>query len=197
MKMLKIDRLRPTQITHGMREIREKTRAYRSLTGHDLEMAIAEKPIPVVYGPADEFYVIDHHHVATALWRADVKRVPIVFIRDLSSLSKAEFWLTMENNRWTYPYDAHGQRVAFSEMCEHVWELTDDEFRSLSASVRDAGGYEKTAVPLEEFRWADFFRRNLPLPTSNAEYESLVKRAVKLAKSMTALGLPGYLGPTD
>jgi hypothetical protein len=82
-------------------------------------------------------------------------------------------------------------------MKEHVWELIDDEFRSLSASVRDAGGYEKTSVPLEEFRWSDFFRRNLPLPEGDAEFESLVKKAVRLAKSKAALGLPGYVGPAD
>lgn len=141
--------------------------------------------------------MIDHHHVATALWRAGIRRVPVVPVRDLSSLTLAEFWLTMENNRWTYPYDADGQRVAFSDMHAHVWELADDEFRSLSASVRDAGGYEKTAVPLEEFRWSDFFRRRLPLPTTDAEFKSLVAKAVKLAKTRAALGLPGYIGPAD
>ncbi|OUL88014.1 ParB/Srx family N-terminal domain-containing protein [Paraburkholderia hospita] len=177
MNTLKIDRLRPTQVTHGMREIRDKTKAYRSLTGHHLEMAIAEKPVPVVYGPRGAPFVIDHHHVATALWRANVKRVPIVLVSDLSSLSEAEFWLTMENNRWTYPYDADGQRVAFAEIREHVWELIDDEFRSLSASVRDAGGYEKTSVPLEEFRWSDFFRSRLPPPKNDAGYDVLVKKA--------------------
>jgi YD repeat-containing protein len=197
MKTLKIDQLRPTQVTHGMREIRDKTKAYRSLTGHDLEMAIAEKPVPVVLGPGGAPFVIDHHHVATALWRADVKRVPVVLVSDLSSLSTAGFWLTMENNRWTYPYDAHGRRVSFTDMREHVWELDDDEFRSLSASVRDAGGYEKTAVPLEEFRWSDFLRRHLPLPENDAEFDALVRQAVKLAKSKAALGLPGYLGPSD
>ena len=197
MNTLKIDRLRPTQVTHGMREIRDKTKAYRSLTGHHLEMAIAEKPVPVVYGPRGAPFVIDHHHVATALWRANVKRVPIVLVSDLSSLSEAEFWLTMENNRWTYPYDADGQRVAFAEIREHVWELIDDEFRSLSASVRDAGGYEKTSVPLEEFRWSDFFRSRLPPPKNDAGYDVLVKKAVKLAKSKAALGLPGYVGPVD
>ena len=197
MKLLEIDRLRPTQVTHGMREIREKTKVYRSLSGHDLEMAIAEKPVPVVYGPADGIYAIDHHHVATALWRADVEWVPIVLVRDLSSLSTTDFWLTMENNRWTYPYDAQGRRVAFPDLCEHVWELADDEFRSLSASVRDAGGYKKTPVPLEEFRWSDFFRSNLPLPKSDAEYDALVRRALKLARSKAAVGLPGYLGRGD
>lgn len=197
MKMLRIDRLRPTQMTHGMREIRDKTKGYQSLTGHELEMAIAEKPVPVVLGPGGAPFAIDHHHVATALWRANIKSVPIVLVADLSSLSKAEFWLTMENNRWTYPYDSHGQRVAFAEMREHVWALEDDEFRSLSASVRDAGGYEKTSVPLEEFRWSDFLRRHLPLPENDAEFDTLVKKAVKLAKSKAALGLPGYLGPAD
>lgn len=197
MRTLRIDRLRPTQVTHGMREIRDKTKTYRALTGHDLEMAIAEKPVPVVLGPDGAPFVIDHHHVATALWRADVKSVPAVLVRDLSSLSWAAFWLTMENNRWAYPYDAKGQRVAFADMREHVWELVDDEFRSLSAAVRDAGGYEKTSVPLEEFRWSDFFRCNFPLPESDGEFDALVKKAVKLAKSTAALGLPGYLGPGD
>jgi len=180
-----------------MREIREKTKAYRALSGHELEIAIAEKPVPVVLGPGEEMFVIDHHHVATALWRADVQRVPVILVSDLSSLSTTEFWLAMENNRWTYPYDAHGQRVAFGEMRQQVWELADDEFRSLSASVRDAGGYEKTTVPLEEFRWADFFRAHFSPPESDAEFDRLVKKAVKLAQSKAALGLPGYRGPSD
>ncbi|MFL9902484.1 ParB/Srx family N-terminal domain-containing protein [Paraburkholderia fungorum] len=197
MKRLGIDQLHPTQMTHGLREIREKTKAYRALTGHELDMAIAEKPIPVVLGVKGAPFAIDHHHVATALWRADVTSVPVILVRDLSSLSPAEFWLTMENNRWTYPYDADGQRTPFSRMPRHVWELADDEFRSLAASVRDAGGYEKTSVPLEEFRWADFFRCNLHRPDSDDDFKALVKKAVKLARSETALGLPGYLGPSN
>jgi hypothetical protein len=197
MRTLKIDQIRPTQLTHGMREVREKTRYYQALTGHELEMAIAEKPIPVVYGPSGAPFATDHHHVAAALWRADIKSVPFVLVRDLSSLSQSDFWLTMENNRWTCPYDAEGQRRPFPEMPEHVWELADDEFRSLAASVRNAGGYEKTSVPLEEFRWADLFRRSLPRPTSDDEFESLVKKAVELAKSQAGLGLPGYLGRVD
>ncbi|SAK76980.1 chromosome partitioning protein ParB [Caballeronia catudaia] len=197
MKTLKIDQLRPTQITHGLREIRQKTRAYEKLSSHDLEMVIAEKPVPIVYGPGETPYAIDHHHVATALWRAKVKSVPVVLIKDLSALSIADFWLTLENNRWTYPYNARGQRVHFTDMREHIWDLEDDEFRGLSASVRDAGGYEKTSVPLEEFRWADFFRCNLAVPHSDEEFESLVKEAIKLAKSEAAIGLPGYLGPAD
>lgn len=100
----------------------------------------------------------------------------------------------MENNRWAYPYDARGQRVPFDEMRQHIWELDDDEFRSLSAAVRDAGGYDKTSVPLEEFRWADFFRRMLPAPDGDAAFDKLVKEGLKLARSKLARGLPGFKG---
>lgn len=197
MKTIKIDKLRPTQLTHGLREVREKAETYRKLKGHDLEMAIAEKPVPIVYGPGCVPYAIDHHHIAAALWRIRIESVPVVLVEDLSSLKRSEFWLTLENNRWAYPYNAQGDRVWFSEMREHIWDLEDDEFRSLSAFVRDAGGYEKTSVPLEEFRWADFFRRTLPSPGGDVDFQSLVKKAIELAKSKAAIGLPGYIGPED
>lgn len=197
MKTMAIDRLRPTQATHGLREIRQKTDMYKSLHGQERQMAIAEKPIPVVYGPGESPFAIDHHHVATALWRANIKLAPIVLVQDLSRLAWADFWLMLENRRWTHPYDANGRRVPFAEIPTHIWDLPDDEFRSLAAFVRDAGGYEKTIVPLEEFRWADLFRRSFQPPNNDVEFDSLVKKAIRLAKSKAALGLPGYLGPPN
>lgn len=194
MKTVAIRDLRPTQLTHGLREIHRKTQFYQSLSERDLEMAIAEKPVPVVLGPGGLPFAIDHHHVATALRRAGRKSMPAVLVADFSSLSYPEFWLSMDNRRWTYPYDAAGQRRSFSDMPDHIWELADDEYRSLAASVRDAGGYEKTTVPLEEFRWADLFRAYLPRPETEEEFASVEKQALKLAKSKLAAGLPGYVG---
>ncbi len=181
-------------MTHGLREIHDKTRDYKALSAHDLQMAIAEKPVPVVYGPSGLPFAIDHHHVATALRAVGVRSVPFVLVRDLSSLTEAEFWLTLENNRWTYPYDVDGRRHSFAEIPKHIWALANDEFRSLAASVRDAGGYEKTTVPLEEFRWADLFRSRLRCPENDDEFKALVGKAIKLAKSKIAIGLPGYIG---
>lgn len=112
-------------------------------------MAIAEKPGPIVLGPANAPYAIDHHHVATALWHVSVTRVPVVLIRDLPSLTRGEFWLTRENHRWTYPYDRDGRRVAFADMYEHVWELADDEFRSLSASRATAADTKRRPCRLK------------------------------------------------
>jgi hypothetical protein len=194
LKTVNIKNLRPTQLTHGLREIQQKTALYRSLSGHELEMAIAEKPVPIVLGPKGSPYAIDHHHVATALWHAGIKTMPAVLVADLSSLSYPAFWLSMENHRWTWPYDTKAQRRSFAEMPAHVWDLADDQYRSLAASVRDAGGYEKTTVPLEEFRWADLFRSYLPYPGTDEEFASVERQALKLAKSAAAAGLPGYLG---
>lgn len=194
MNTLDIDRLRPTQVTHGERQIRQKVEAYRALHARDLKMAIAEKPIAIVLGPDEAPYVIDHHHVAGALLRIGVARVPFVLLRDFSSLSSAEFWLTLENRSWTHPYDAARRRVAFADMPHRLADAQNDEFRSLAAFVRDAGGYDKTNVPLAEFRWADFFHARLPFPANDAEFDALLQPALALARSPKAAGLPGFIG---
>jgi hypothetical protein len=41
------------------------------------------------------------------------------------------------------------------------------------------------------------FRCSLPRPNSDDEFESLGKKAIKLAKSNLALGLPGCVGRVD
>nr|WKF55666.1 hypothetical protein HUO10_000110 [Paraburkholderia busanensis] len=194
MKAVAIKDIRPTQLTHGLREIRRKTQFCKSLSGQDLRMAIAEKPVPLVLGPGEQPFAIDHHHVATALRRAGIDTMPAVLVADLSCLSYQEFWLLMDNNRWTYPYNSAGQRKSFADIPEHVWDLEDDVFRSLAASVQDAGGYEKTTVPLEEFRWAGFFRTCLPNPETEDEFLAVQRKAIELAKSKAAAGLPGFLG---
>ncbi|WP_250469799.1 ParB-like protein [Caballeronia sp. GAFFF2] len=99
----------------------------------------------------------------------------------------------MENQCWTHPYDTKGRRKSFAEMATRTWKLEDDAFRSLAASVRDAGGYEKTTTPLAEFRWADFFRSVFAYPNSEQEYAGVERQAIKLAKSSTAAGLPGFI----
>jgi hypothetical protein len=192
MNTLALARLHPTQATHGERQIQQKVAGYRALQGHDLEMAIAEKPIAVVLGAGEEYFVVDHHHVANALMRSGVERAPFVLIADLSSLSKADFWLTMENRSWVWPYDANGRRLAFRDMPKLLKDAQDDDFRSLAAALRDAGGYAKSSVPLADFRWADFLRAHLPKPQNDAEYDALLDSALKLARGEAAVGLPGY-----
>jgi hypothetical protein len=194
MKQIAIEDLRPTQASHGRREVEKKTRDYAALTGHALEMAIAEKPVPIVLGPRGKAFVIDHHHVAAALWAAGIRKVPIVLVADLSSLDESQFWLTLENRRWTWPYDARRRRIEFGAMPRHVYELEDDPYRSIAGLVREAGGYEKTTVPLEEFRWTELFRATMAAPATDEDFDAAVHRGIEIAQSKLAIGLPGYLG---
>jgi hypothetical protein len=197
MKQIALEQLRPTQMTHGMREVAKKIEQYRSLSEHDLQMAIAEKPVPFVLGPQGKPYVTDHHHIVAALHALRIAAVPVVLQEDLSSLTVQQFWLTMEDRRWTYPYDAQGRRASFTDMPRHVWDLRNDEYRSLAAFARDAGAFEKTTVPLEEFRWADLFRSMLPLPSDDEAFARSLRDAIKLARSVAAIGLPGFLGTSQ
>ncbi|MFP3707954.1 ParB-like protein [Paraburkholderia tropica] len=194
MKNVSIDELRPTQATHGLREVEQKAAQYRSMSRHELKMAIAEKPIPIVLGPDQVPFAIDHHHVAAALNRIKIDAAPCVLVADLSTLSPAQFWLRLEEHCWVHPFDREGRRISFLSIPRHVNDLVDDEYRSLAAFVRDAGGFERTLVPLAEFRWADLFRSILPLTCPETRFDAMVKKALKLSRSRLAVGMPGYLG---
>ncbi|WP_180723320.1 ParB/Srx family N-terminal domain-containing protein [Paraburkholderia largidicola] len=69
-------------------------------------MATTEKPVPVVPGPSGASFALDHHHVATALWRAGIETMPAVLVANVSRLSYQDFWLSMDDHRWTYPHDS-------------------------------------------------------------------------------------------
>jgi hypothetical protein len=82
MERIAIKKLRPTQATHGRREVEKKAADYATLAGRELEMAIAERPIPIVGGEA---FAIDHRHVAAALWATGVAKVPAVLVADFGT----------------------------------------------------------------------------------------------------------------
>jgi len=59
--------LRPTQITVGMREVEVKRNAWRRKEGDKAAEFLGRHTIPVILGPKDHHYVIDHHHLIRAL----------------------------------------------------------------------------------------------------------------------------------
>jgi hypothetical protein len=54
--------LRPTQITVGMREVQAKRKHWREKKGKKGAEFLGKHMIPVIRGPKDRPYVIDHHH---------------------------------------------------------------------------------------------------------------------------------------
>jgi hypothetical protein len=189
-----IEDLRPTQITVGMVEVREKKKHIEKVAQHPHHLAefVAEHAIPVVAGRKGRFHLIDHHHLARALWEAGVPQGDFDVVSDLSNLDADAFWQEMERQAWVHPYDEHGRKQPVDGIPHHVSALKDDPYRSLAAYVRNAGGYQKTPTPFAEFLWADYFRTRMPLADLTDHFERAVGEALALARQPAAAHLPGY-----
>lgn len=187
--------LRPTQMTVGMREVKEKRKRWRARGSKRKQAeALGKHMIPVVLGPDGRYYVVDHHHLARALHDEGVRDILVTVIADLTMVDEAAFWGVLDNHRWVYPYDAKGKRHHFSDIPKTVAELKDDPFRSLAGELRRAGGYAKDTTPFSEFLWADFLRRKLSRKGVEADFPKAIEKAMALAKSKDAVYLPGWCG---
>ena len=192
-----IEDLRPTQMTVGMREVKEKRKRWREEKKKKQEESLGKHMIPVVRGPDKRYYVVDHHHLARALHEEGVKDILVTVIGDLSMIEKDAFWGVMDNKRWVYPYDAKGERRHFKDLPKSIKELKDDPFRSLAGELRRVGGFAKDTTPFSEFLWADFLRRNISTKVVEDNFAKAVEKALALAKGRDAIYLPGWCGPAD
>jgi len=192
-----IDELRPTQITVGMREVEAKRRAWREKKEHRAEEFLGDHMIPVILGPKERYYVIDHHHLARALHEEGVKDVLVTVVANLKRLERDAFWFVLENRNWMHAFDDEGRRRSYEDIPKSVEGLVDDPFRSLAGELRLAGGYAKDTTPFSEFLWADFLRRRLKRKLVEKDFNGALKKALKLAKSEEADYLPGWCGPVE
>lgn len=198
LKPIPILSLRPTQLTVGMREVKEKRKRWRQHKSKTKQAQLLGKHmIPVVLGPDDEHYVVDHHHLARALHDEGVKDILITVIADLRMVDRDAFWCVLDNRRWVYPYDAKGRRQHYKDIPKSVAGLKDDPFRSLAGELRRAGGYAKDTTPFSEFLWADFLRRNMSRKVVDADFEKAIEKALELARGDSAVYLPGWCGPAS
>ncbi len=188
--------LRPTQITVGMREVATKRKRWRELGAKKDEKFLGKHIIPVVLGPKQRPYVVDHHHLARALHDEGVKEVAITVGNNLSGLDREAFWTVMDNRDWMHPYDAEGVRRPYRDIPKTVAELIDDPYRSLAGELRRAGGFAKDTTPFSEFLWADFLRRRVKRKLIEQDFDHAVEVALELAKSQEAGYLPGWCGPS-
>ena len=188
--------LRPTQMTVGMREVKEKRKRFREKGKKQSDM-IGSHMIPVVRGPDKHYYVVDHHHLARALHDEGVKNILVTVIGDLTMVGRDAFWGVMDNKRWVYPYDAKGERRRFKELPKSIEDLKDDPYRSLAGELRRAGGFAKDTTPFSEFLWADFLRRRIARKVVEDHFSKAIEKALELAKSHDAIYLPGWCGPAS
>ena len=187
--------LRPTQMTVGMREVKEKRKRWREQEKTKQAESLGKHMIPVVRGPDKRYYVVDHHHLARALHNVGVKDILVTVIGDLRMVEKDAFWGVMDNKRWVYPYDAKGERRPFKDLPKSITELKDDPFRSLAGELRRSGGFAKDTTPFSEFLWADFLRRKISTKTVDENFAKALEKGLALARSQDATYLPGWCGP--
>jgi hypothetical protein len=197
LKPIPIAELRPTQITVGYREVEAKRYQWRARHGEKAAEFLGDHMIPVVLGPRQRRYVIDHHHLARALHDEGVEHVLTTVVSDLSALSQDAFWTVLDNRNWMHPFDEEGKRQPYAELPKSVDKLVDDPFRSLAGELRRAGGFAKDTTPFSEFLWADFLRRRMKRKALEKDFEKAVARALELAKSRDAGYLPGWCGPIE
>jgi len=189
--------LRPTQMTVGMREVKEKRQRFREQAEKKQRETIAKHMIPVVLGPDKRYYVVDHHHLARALHDEGIKDILVTVIGDLTMVDRDAFWGVMDNKRWVYPYDTKGDRRPFKDLPKSIRELKDDPFRSLAGELRRAGGFAKDTTPFSEFLWADFLRRQMARKLVEDDFDKALEKALRLAKTHDAIYLPGWCGASE
>jgi hypothetical protein len=187
--------LRPTQITVGMREVKAKRKSWRHHPDDKKAEFLGRHLIPVVLGPKEQFYVIDHHHLTFALHLEGVKDIATTVVADLRRLPRDAFWVFLDNRGWLHPFDEHGRRRSYGDLPKRVTDMVDDPFRSLAGELRLTGGFAKDTTPFSEFLWADFLRRRIKRKLVEDDFSAALVRALKLAKSGEADFLPGWCGP--
>jgi hypothetical protein len=189
--------LRPTQMTVGMREVEQKRKEWRTLDISKTGGFLGRHMIPVVRGPKSRNYVVDHHHLARALYEEGVKEALTTTVADLRALEKDEFWTFLDNRGWMHPFDAEGVRQPRTSLPKTVAHMEDDPYRSLAGELRFAGGYAKDTTPFSEFLWADALRRRVDSKTIKGDPDTALEQALAFAKSSAASYLPGWCGPHD
>lgn len=190
-----ISRLHPMQIEVGQEEVRNKQKKIAALIDKQkkFEKYLKSKTVPVVRGPENLLYMIDHHHTSLALHREGIIEVYCDVKADLSHLSVHDFWIEAETRGWARRRDQTGKVHSPTQMqsIRHIKDLKDDPYRSLAGLVRDAGGFKKTETPLMEFAWADFFRNRIPKPGVQISWKKAIRMGLDLAKTDAAKNLPG------
>ncbi len=194
-KPIPLASLKPTQITVGMREVREKRRRWQETEAKKGAEFLGKHMIPVILGPKDRHYVIDHHHLGRALIDDGIEHVLVSVVADLRKLAKDAFWIFLDNRGWMHPFDDAGRRRPYTDIPKSLSDLVDDPFRSLAGELRVAGGYAKDTTPFSEFLWADFLRRRIKRKLVEEDFPQALEKALEFSKSEATDFLPGWCGP--
>ena len=191
---ISISQLRPTQMTLGLDEVASRAAKIAEMEAPELEALLMKKPMPHVLGPRKQIYIVDHHHLARALWSLKISEAVLGDrLADWSDKEPKEFWRAMESKHYCWPFDAEGNRRPFAAIPADIADLTDNIWRTLGRRLRGKA-FDDHDTPYQEFMWGDYFRTFMSRRLIELEFDLAVEVAEKLARLPEAQDLPGYLG---
>ena len=198
----KISQLRPTQFRLGMEEARKKQEILAEMSKLGRRKYLKENPVPVIKGPNDELFIVDHHHQTRAAWEAREDEVYTEVTRDWSDLSLDDFWDKMRKKGLVCLIDENGEDTLDPKhLPKTVWGLADDPYRTLAWEVRKRGAFRKVTkkenenVYHAENKWAAFFRSRIALWSTPEQKEEAIRQGIQLAiEDPQARSLPGFIG---
>ena len=84
-------------MTLGLDEVASRAAKIADLAPSELEALLKKKPIPYVLGPGKRIYIVDHHHLARALWSLKIPEAILGDrLADWSDKETKDFWRSME-----------------------------------------------------------------------------------------------------
>ncbi|TPW77033.1 ParB-like protein [Schumannella sp. 10F1B-5-1] len=151
----------------------------------------------VVIGPGGVPYLTDGHHTLTSFAETlggglDV-HVRLRVLGNLSGLSEADFWQTMQTNKWVWLSDVNGDPIQPVDLPSSVGlaNFDDDPYRSILYFGRDIGYVANGEIPFQEFYWGEWLRGRTDIDVKNWNQDdpaatlALVK---KITQAQVALG---------
>ncbi len=187
--------LHPTQLSIGGIEVDLRAENFRKLSANGRQKAIEKHVLPVILGPGNLFYLIDHHHFTAAVAQVLGNRAQLIgkVLHNWSQKTNADFWESMIQGEYVYLIDENGNGpLPYESLTRYVFDLKNDPLRSLAWGVSKNGGYDETDVSHADFLWAQYFRPNFPADFVTSSFEQAVRDATIAAMLPEASGLPGY-----
>ena len=181
-------------MTLGLDEVASRAAKIAAMEPNDLGALLKKKPIPYVLGPGKQIYIVDHHHLARALWSLKIPEAVLGDqLADWSDKETKAFWPLMESKHYCWPFDAEGNRRPYAAIPTSIADLTDNLWRTLGRRLRGQA-FEDLDTPYQEFMWGDYFRTFMSRRLIELEFDLATEVAAKLARLPEAQDLPGYWG---
>lgn len=188
--------LHPTQLTLGHGAVAARKAKLAAKTDAELEehLRAEKRRVPHVVGPGRRIYMLDHHHLARALWELGRRRMVLgERLHDFSDLDLPAFWRRMDAEHLCWSVDAEGNRRPFAAIPDHVAKLGDNPWRTLARVVVDEA-FVNDDTAFQEFMWGEYFRSFMTRRLVDEHPAIAAKLAIEVAALPDARDLAGYKG---